>query len=289
MLYAIIEHKNNTLIMEFPCRRMIMAEHLASVGIRTPAHEIKCVDEENIPIKVKIFGESEFGKKLASVISAEDTLSLVNSFCEMYQNMPYANKQDIMEAILQDKVGSLKEFGQLMMQRREQDVTEHYYCPLTAMVYPRNDYGDLEDYPDEYDGSYLAVYEEKIRDLIKKEESRDSENLAEYFDGSNSAVAKLKEIHFNTQNVDGILYGCIRVELNEALTLEEDAEIKNFLTGQCSDGFGESLEKREIRVEDGDMYVSFWQSGEDYFMLNSDEFDEYLQTLHNDMSMGGME
>ena len=288
MLYAIIEHKNNTLIMEFPCRRMTMAEHLASVGIRAPAHEIKCVDEENIPIKVKIFGESEFGKKLASVISAEDTLSLVNSFCEMYQNMPYANKQDIMEAILQDKVGSLKEFGQLMMQRREQDVTEHYYCPLTAMVYPRNDYGDLEDYPDEYDGSYLAVYEEKIRDLIKKEESRDSENLAEYFDGSNSAVAKLKEIHFNTQNVDGILYGCIRVELNEALTLEEDAEIKNFLTGQCSDGFGESLEKREIRVEDGDMYVSFWQSGEDYFMLNSDEFDEYLQTLHNDMSMGGM-
>ena len=49
MLYAIIEHKNNTLIMEFPCRRMTMAEHLASVGIRTPAHEIKCVDEENNP------------------------------------------------------------------------------------------------------------------------------------------------------------------------------------------------------------------------------------------------
>ena len=289
MLYAIIEHKNNTLIMEFPCRRMTMAEHLASVGIRTPAHEIKCVDEENIPIKVKIFGESEFGKKLASVISVEDTLSLVNSFCEMYQNMPYANKQDIMEAVLQDKVGSLKEFGQLMMQRREQDVTEHYYCPLTAMVYPRNDYGDLEDYPDEYDGNYLAVYEDKIRDLIKKEESRDSENLAEYFDGSNSVAAKLKEIHFSTQNVDGILYGCIRVELNEELTSEEDAEIKDFLTGQCSDGLGESLEQREIRVEDGDMYVSFWQSSEDYFMLNSDEFDEYLQTIHNGMSMGGME
>ena len=89
MLYAIIEHTNNTLIMEFPCKRMTMAEHLASVGIRTPAHEIKCEDEENNHIKVKIFGESEFGKKLASVISAEDTLSLINSFCEMYQNMPY--------------------------------------------------------------------------------------------------------------------------------------------------------------------------------------------------------
>lgn len=157
------------------------------------------------------------------------------------------------------------------------------------MVYPRNDYGDLEDYPDEYEGSYLAVYEDKIRDLIKKEESRDAENLAEYFDGSNSVSAKLKEIHFSTQNVDGILYGCIRVELNKALTSEEDTEIKDFLTGQCSDGLGESLEQREIRVEDGDMYVSFWHAGEDYFMLNSDEFDEYLQTLHNGMSMRGME
>lgn len=289
MLYAIIENQNNTLIMEFPCRRMTMAEHLASVGIRTPAHEIKCVDEEDNHIKVKIFGESEFGKKLASVVSESDTLSMVNSFCEMYQNMPYANKQDIMEAVINDKIGSLKEFGQLMMQRREQDVTEHYYCPLVAMVYPRNDYGDLEDYPDEYDGGYLAVYEDKIRELIQRETSFDDKNLAEYFDGSNSTAAKLKEIYFSTQNVDGILYGCIRVELNESLTSEEDAEIKDFLTGQCSDGFGEGLEQREIRVEDGDMYVSFWNAGEEYFMLNSDEFDEYLQALHNDMSMGGMD
>ena len=66
--------------MEFLCRRMTMAEHLASVGIRAPAHEIKCADEENIPIKVKIFGESEFGKKLASVVSEKDTLYLIKSF-----------------------------------------------------------------------------------------------------------------------------------------------------------------------------------------------------------------
>ena len=61
-----------------------------------------------------------------------------------------------MKAVLQNQVGSLQEFGQLKMQRREQDVTEHHYCMLFAMVYPRNDYGDPEDYPDEYDGSYLA-------------------------------------------------------------------------------------------------------------------------------------
>ena len=77
-------------------------------------------------ISPQIFGESEFGKKLASVVSAVKTFSLFNRFCEMYQNMLYANKQDIMESVLQEKVGSLKEFGQLMVYRREQDVTEHY-------------------------------------------------------------------------------------------------------------------------------------------------------------------
>ena len=111
MLNAIITHKGNTLLLEFPCKRMLLAEHLASIGIRTPAHKIKCVDEENIPIQVKIYGESEFGQKLASFVSPENTLSGVNSFCEIYHNMPYANKLDIQEAVLNGEVSSLREFG----------------------------------------------------------------------------------------------------------------------------------------------------------------------------------
>jgi len=284
MLYAIIEYDKNTLIMEMPCKRTIMAEHLSSIGIRTPAHNIKCVDEVDIPIKVKIFGESEFGKQLASIVSTENTLSVVNSFCEIFQNMPYANKQDIMEAVLQGKVNSLKEFGQLMMNRRQQDTTEHYYCPLVATVYSRDDYGNTLDYPDEYEGDFLAPYEDRVRDLIQREACLCGGNLAAYFDGSNGAVAKLKEIHFSTQNVDGVLYGSIRVELTEPLTPEEDEEIKEYLTGQCSDGYGEGLEQREIRIPEGEMYVSFWHSGNDYFMYNEAEFDDYLQGLE----MGGM-
>ena len=82
------------------------------------------------------------------------------------------------------------------------------------------------------------------------------ENLAEYFDGSNSAIAKLKEVHFGTQNVSGVLYGCIRAELTEPFTEAEEAEFLDWLEGQCSDGYGEGLEQRPIRTEDGDdVYV----------------------------------
>ena len=286
MLKAIIEHKGNTLLLEFPCKRMLLAEHLASIGIRTAAHDIKCIDEEDAPIKVKIYGESEFDAKFASVVSPENTLSGVNSFCEIYHNMPYANKLDIQKAVLNGEVSSLKEFGQLMLNRRQQDTTEHYYCPLVASVYNYNDYGDLEEYPDEYDGEFLAPYEDRIRELIQREEALDETNLAEYFDGSNGAVAKLKEIHFSTQNVDGVLYGDIRVELTEPFTPEEEVEFKEWAIGQMADGWGESFEQREIRIPEGELYVSFWNSGSDYFMLNSNEFDEYLA---QDQGMGGME
>ena len=88
MLTAIIKNEGNTLVMEFPCKRYLMADHLSSIGIRKSAHEIKCVDEEKEPIKVKIFGNSEFENKLASFISPTDTLSLVNTMCEIYQNLP---------------------------------------------------------------------------------------------------------------------------------------------------------------------------------------------------------
>ena len=92
MFTAIIENEGNTLVMEFPCKRYLMADHLGSIGIRKPAHEIKCMDEEEEPIKVKIVGNNEFEKRLALLISPTDTLSLVNTMCEFYQNLPYQNK-----------------------------------------------------------------------------------------------------------------------------------------------------------------------------------------------------
>ena len=73
------------------------------------------------------------------------------------------------------------------------------------------------------------------------------------------------------------------------VTMRDDyneAEFKDWAIGQMADGWGESFEQREIRIPDGEMYVSFWNSGDDYFMLNSDEFDEYLA---QDQGMGGIQ
>ena len=285
MLNAIISHKGNTLLLEFPCKRMLLAEHLASIGIRTQPSDIKCIDDEDAPIQVKIYGESEFGNKLASIISPANSIQGINGWCDIYHNLPYANKLNVQSAVLNNEVNSIKEFGELLINQHTNNTVEHFYCPLVAMVYSRDEYGNSYDYPDDYEGDFLSPYEDRIRELIQREDGLDSENLAAYFYGSNSAVGKLKAIHFGTQNVDGVLYGSIRVELNEPLTPEENEEIREYLIGQCSDGYGEGLEQREIRIPEGDMYVSFWHAGDDYFMYNEVEFDDYLHGLE----MGGIE
>ncbi len=285
MLNAIITHEGNTLLLEFPCKRMLLAEHLASIGISTQPSEIKCIDEEEAPIQVKIYGESEFDSKLASLVSPENSIQGVNGWCDIYHNLPYANKQKVQASVLNGEVNSLKDFGMLLMNQRTNNVTEHFYCPLVASVYFRDEYGNCDDFPNEYEGDFLSPYEDRIRELIQREDGLDSENLAAYFYGSNGAVGKLKEIHFGTQNVDGVLYGSIRIELTEPLTPEETEEIREYLIGQCADGYGEGLEQREIRIPDGEMYVSFWNSGDDYFMYNECEFDNYL----HDLEMGGIQ
>jgi len=38
---------------------------------------------------------------------------------------------------------------------------------------------------------------------------------------------------------------------------------------------------------DGELFVSFWNSGDDYAMMTESEFDEYRK--QNEMRMGGMQ
>ena len=61
------------------------------------------------------------------------------------------------------------------------------------------------------------------------------------------------------------LCGCLTVELREPLNEGEQAALCDYVSGQYSDGWGEGFEQREIEVEDGKLYVHFWQ--EDGFKM----------------------
>ena len=47
------------------------------------------------------------------------------------------------------------------------------------------------------------------------------------------------------------------------------------------------FEPRDIPTDEGELNVSFWHSGDDYFLYTQDEMDEYL-SQQNGMKSGGM-
>ena len=79
------------------------------------------------------------------------------------------------------------------------------------------------------------------------------------------------------EEIRGTLYGRIDCYITEDLTPEETERLREALEGQNSDGFGEGFEQHEIRIDEGDLYVSFWNSGDSYFLDTEDEFYERIE------------
>jgi hypothetical protein len=163
-------------------------------------------------------------------------------------------------------------------------LTERFYCPLKFVVFDRDEYGDLEDDGDDLDGRYATRYEDEIRELLKKEHSYegcDLKSMARYQDNP-----KVLSAEWDVQEIRGTLYGMITVELAAPLSLSEEKELKAWISGQNSDGFGEGFEQQEIETGDGVGYLSFWNSGNNYFIKNETEFRKYL---NSNQYMGGVQ
>lgn len=105
-------------------------------------------------------------------------------------------------------------------------------------------------------------------------------------DEDDGVKEKLTSAVWSVELYGSRLFGRIDCGLKEALTAEETEALRDWLAGQCSDGLGEGFEQQPIDTMDGELFVSFWNSGDDYAMMTESEFDEYRQ--QNEMQMGGM-
>lgn len=157
-------------------------------------------------------------------------------------------------------------------QYRAYGETQYYYFPLSGNI-SNEDYG--EDY--EADNSFLAAHAYEIREAIENEQDMLPDNMADYLCSESETGDKLESVAWTVQKLNGKLYGRIDVQLSDSLTESETEELKDELIGQNSDGLGEIFEQHPIRTDEGDLYVSFWQSGSEYFLYDSDEMREYLQ------------
>ena len=78
MLKAVISHNKQTAIVELPMDRLSLQYELSQIGIRRQAKDIPIMDEENQPISVKLFSESDIGQKLAVLFRPSHSLEDAN-------------------------------------------------------------------------------------------------------------------------------------------------------------------------------------------------------------------
>lgn len=171
--------------------------------------------------------------------------------------------------------------------------TIKFFCPLTIITYPSHEYGECgaDDLPEELSPSEAVNHMDEILDAIEKENLRmkDERGLMAYFDEDKALAEKVCSLHPTVEEWNGELWGVMVAEVYGELNESETDLLTSCCSGQMSDGWGESFEQRPIKVEDGEIYVSFWNS-ENFFIKLEQELKQNSEPDLgcNTQTMGGM-
>lgn len=282
MITAIIRNKENTLVLELPHSIYDIYEKLQSIGIMQSPKRIPLTDNEGEDIGVKLFSESDFGRHLLLTLNEKNSIADANMLTLVIGAASEDIKEELEQNILYDQYDSMDEVISAIRQMTQDagPVKAVFFCPLVGNI----DEGDGDMFT--VGDSYLADSADEISDALKRYTVNDENDMASYYNKDDGVSEKLTSAVWSVELHGDKLFGRIDCSLKEALTAEETEAIRDWLTGQCSDGLGEGFEQQPIDTMDGELFVSFWNSGDDYAMMTESEFDEYRQ--QNEMHMGGM-
>ena len=148
-----------------------------------------------------------------------------------------------------------------------ENLTFKLYSPLTAEFLPDDNRFWQEDELVELSGYELSDYAAAISEQIEQED----DHLEQYLDDENAPylAAHVKSIRISVEEHGGELCGCATVVVDEDLTERGWNDLKEYLSGQYSDGWGEGFEQRDIQVEGGNLNVHFWQ--EEHFAFTVEQ------------------
>ena len=163
-----------------------------------------------------------------------------------------------------------------------------FFSPLFPHLYRKNEWGDLDDYREDLSAGEVLEYEDEILAHIQKEKLPDEgeRGLAVYLDDDLSQ--KVYSINPSVEEWNGELWGVTEVQTHGSLSAPELVELTEWLSLQFSDGWGEGLEQREIKIDDGELYLSFWDSSDRFFIKPEDEL-KGSQSFGFGMTMGVMQ
>ncbi len=283
MITAIIRNKDAALILEFPWEVYDLYERLQSIGIAKSPKQIPLTDNEDEDIGVKLYSDSSIGRHLLLTLNEKNTIAEANMLTLVVEAASEDIKEELEQNILYDQYSSMDEVVAAVRQMTQDagPVKAVFFCPLVGNI----DEGDGDMFT--VGDSYLADSADKIADALKEYTANDENDMAAYYYEDDVVSKKLTSAVWSVEMHGDRLFGRIDCSLKEALTAEETESIRYWITDQCSDGLGEGFEQQPIDTMDGNLFVSFWHSGDDYAMMTESEFSEYLQ--NTETQTGGMQ
>ncbi len=252
-------------------------------NIETAPFYYKIKDARNEESPVRIYSDSDMGNAALKLLNGDDTLQDAYA---MEQGLSFVRdeiKDEIESNLLNEQYTDADALFDDIKRMTKSLAQEHiiFYCPLEGnMRY------DDDGYYGEVCNDTLLEHVDDIEDFLAREQSPEI-NMAEYVGDHSGIGDRLLVAEWTVDEIGNTLYGRIDCYLTDTITPEETERLRNAIRGQNSDGFGEGFEQRDIPTSEGDLNVSFWHSGDDYFLYTQDEMDVYL-SQQNAIKFGGM-
>jgi len=150
------------------------------------------------------------------------------------------------------------------------------YSPVYCRIrYDENlEYYDGDYQSDDISQSTAAYYTDEINAAIRKLDLPDEaeRGLMAYYHDGGEVDEKVHSLRISVEEHGGKLWGTSTLELAEPLAPDELDTILDWVSGQYSDGAGESLEQREIKISEGELYVSLWDPSPSFRIMTESEF-----------------
>lgn len=169
------------------------------------------------------------------------------------------------DGVVLTSFGIVERYDRPIRQLPEELTTLRLFSPLYPQVFTRDEYGDLNWEPEEMSAQELCDYREEILRAIADRhlDSEGDRGLAVYL--HNALLGrKVYSMNPTVEEWDGRLWGVLEVQTRGELSEGELRELTEEWSGQCSDGWGEGFEQWEIKIDQGELNVSFWHSGGDF-------------------------
>ena len=230
-------------------------------------------------------------EEIASSLSLEkEDIFMLNRLAAALEVIPPAEMEKLKAAVYLTEPDTSEKFLALMKKVEQLDdalrplstgpSTLRLYMPLTAEF--TEDGYDYEE-PEHLEGRELYQYEEQIakalEDYRMPEEAE--RGIMHWYHEEDSVNEKVRSVVFRLEKRDFQLWGVAECRLLRGLTTKEMDTLKQYITGQASDGWGEGFEQRDIGVDEGVLNVHLWNSGDWSLQTEAERFTQQQK-------MGGM-